>query len=284
MYDRTRDDVGGILALEHVNVRVPDQALATLFYVEGLGLTRDPYLMVGVENMWINIGQQQVHLPTGAPQVLPGRIGLVVPDPEALSARLARVKGALAGTAFAYAVTDDHVTATCPWGNSFRCEAPSSRRGDTTLGLPWVEIPVEPGAADGIRRFYDIAFGAPGDIEDTPSGSIARIRVGAYQELRFIETDGRQPPYDGHHIAIYVSTFSTPYRFLAERGLITEESNAHQYRFQDIVDPATGTPLTTLEHEVRSLCHPMYLRPLVNRNAGQRQATYVRGRDSLLGA
>jgi hypothetical protein len=46
-YDRTTQDVGNIVALEHVNVTIPDQQLATLFYVVGLGLTRDPYLMPG---------------------------------------------------------------------------------------------------------------------------------------------------------------------------------------------------------------------------------------------
>ena len=68
-YDRTTQDVGNIVALEHVNVKVPDQQIATLFYVVGLGLTRDPYLMTGLENMWINMGQQQFHLPTGDAQV-----------------------------------------------------------------------------------------------------------------------------------------------------------------------------------------------------------------------
>jgi len=50
-HDRSSQDVGNIVALEHVNVRVPDQQLATLFYVVGLGLTRDPYLMPGLDNM-----------------------------------------------------------------------------------------------------------------------------------------------------------------------------------------------------------------------------------------
>src|SRR5919198_638966 len=86
-FDRGSQDVGNILALEHVNVRIPDQGVATLFYVVGLGLTRDPYLMVGVDNMWVNAGQQQFHLPTARPQVLRGCVGLVVPDPEALTAR-----------------------------------------------------------------------------------------------------------------------------------------------------------------------------------------------------
>ena len=49
-YDRTIEDLGNVVALEHVNTRVPNQRLATLFYVSGLGLTRDPYLMTGVTN------------------------------------------------------------------------------------------------------------------------------------------------------------------------------------------------------------------------------------------
>ena len=74
-FDRRRQDTGNILFLEHVNVKVPDQTIATVFYVQGLGFTRDPYLMVGTENMWINIGQQQFHLPTGKPQAQQGAAG-----------------------------------------------------------------------------------------------------------------------------------------------------------------------------------------------------------------
>ena len=69
-YDRAAEDIGNVVTLEHVNTRVPDQQLATLFYVTGLGLTRDPYLMTGVGNMWINVGRSQFHLPTGKAQVL----------------------------------------------------------------------------------------------------------------------------------------------------------------------------------------------------------------------
>ena len=65
-------DLGNIVALEHVNVAVPDQQLATLFYVTGLGLTRDPYLMTGTKNMWVNVGRSQFHLPGGKPQVVEG--------------------------------------------------------------------------------------------------------------------------------------------------------------------------------------------------------------------
>src|SRR3954453_9557179 len=43
-FDRTAEDLGNAIHLEHVNVTIPDQRLATQFYVVGLGLTRDPYL------------------------------------------------------------------------------------------------------------------------------------------------------------------------------------------------------------------------------------------------
>jgi len=51
-FDRTVEDLGNIVELGHVNVTVPDQTLATAYYLMGLGLTRDPYLMAGLENMW----------------------------------------------------------------------------------------------------------------------------------------------------------------------------------------------------------------------------------------
>ena len=68
---------------------------------------------------------------------------------------------------------------------------------------------------------------------------------------------------------MYITNFSGPYRRLSERGLIYSEDNQYQYRFRDIVDLADGKHLFTIEHEVRSATHPMYLRPLVNRNPAQ---------------
>ena len=123
--DRTHTGTSNIVLLEHVNVTIPDQRVATLFYVSGLGFTRDPYLMVGVENMWINIGRSQMHLPTSRPQRLRGVIGLVVPDLAQLEQRLQRVAPDLEGTRFGFADRGSFVSATCPWGNRFRCHAPA---------------------------------------------------------------------------------------------------------------------------------------------------------------
>ena len=153
-YDRRQQDLGNIILLEHVNVRVPDQQAATLFYIAGLGLTRDPYLMVSVDNMWANAGQTQFHLPTAKPQVLQGHVELVVPDLDALTRRLSSVREALAGTQFAFEVRDKHVAVTCPWGNQFRCVGPGPEWGDMTLGIGRVEVPVARGAAAGIQRPY----------------------------------------------------------------------------------------------------------------------------------
>ena len=146
-FDRREQDLGNIVLLEHVNVRVPDQQAATLFYIAGLGLTRDPYLMVSVDNMWANAGQTQFHLPTGKPNVLQGHVELVVPDLDALMRRLAAVREPLAGTQFAYEMRDKHVAVTCPWGNQFRCVGPAPEYGDMTLGISRVEVPVARGAA-----------------------------------------------------------------------------------------------------------------------------------------
>src|ERR1700730_7738069 len=87
-FDRTAEDLGNSVHLEHVNVTVPDQHLATLFYVTGLGLTRDPYLMVSDTNMWVNVGRSQFHLPSGDAQVLRGHTGIVIAGRQALLDRL----------------------------------------------------------------------------------------------------------------------------------------------------------------------------------------------------
>ena len=116
----------------------------------------------------------------------------------------------------------------------------------------------------------------------TAKDGVARVTVGPQQTLVFRESPEPKPAYDGHHIAIYVSDFSGPHARLQERGLISEESNEYQYRFVTITDPATNRPLFDIEHEVRCVTHPMYLRPLICRNPAQRQPTYQRGQDAFV--
>src|ERR1700736_6425342 len=236
-YDRDAEDLGNIVGLEHVNLQVPDQSLGTAFYISGLGLTRDPYMNTGLANMWINVGKSQFHLPTGDPWVLRGAIGLVTPDRQALLKRLDGVKKQFAGTKFAVKENNENVAGTTPGGT-----------------------------AKGIEKFYKKVFGAQTKLEGNGSGRTARVSVGHNQELRFREAGRKVPAYDGHHIQVYVRDFSGPYKELKKRELLTEESNAYQYRWENIVDLDSNDTLFEIEHEIRSLTHPLYARHLVNRN------------------
>jgi hypothetical protein len=255
-FDRAAEDLGNSIHLEHVNVTIPDQRIAQLFYGTGLGLTRDPILQVADDNMWMNVGRSQFHLPTGKAQVLRGKTGIVIEGREALLGRLATVKPKLADTKFAFSENNDYVQATCPWGNTIRLHEPDAARfGRITLGIPYVEFDVPPGSAKGIANFY-------------------RHMIDVFRE-----TDRPIPDYDEHHVQIYVVSFSGPHKRLGERGLVSREDNQYQYRFRDIVDLDSGKHLFTIEHEVRSLTHPMCLRTLINRNPAQTARNYSHGHD-----
>ena len=283
-FDRGAEDIGNIVHFEHVNVTIPDQRLASLFYFAGLGFTRDPYIMVSDTNMWVNIGRTQIHLPNNRPQVLRGVVGIVVPDLGELAARLEAVAPKLKDTKFSYKVRGDYVEATCPWGNVFRCHAPAPEYGRTQLGIAYVEFGVAPGAADGIVRFYREVIGAHARLDNGSAGRVARVGCNRDQAMLFRETDQPIPDYDGHHVAVYLADFSGPHRWLDEHGLITEESDQYQYRFLDIVDPDSRKPLFRIEHEIRSMTHPLYARPLVNRNPAQTNRNYVPTHDAFLGS
>lgn len=289
-YDRTTQDVGNIVLLEHFNVVHDDQRLATLFYVVGLGGTRDPYLFPGLTNMWVNFGRTQAHLPSRdekpKPEVLRGTLGFVVPDLRELARRLEFAGREMRRvvpekqTKFSFAVKDDCVEATCPWGNRFRCHAPAAEWGRAELGLVYVDFDVPPGTADGISRFYSEVLKAPASA----ANGRATVRAGSHQKLFFTEARAPEREYDGHHIQVYIADFSGPYKWLLDRGLITMETDESEWRFQWIVDPkAPEKRLFQIEHEVRSTKHRLYGRPLVNRNPGITNMTYVAGSDAFRG-
>ena len=275
-FDRSKEDVGNVQLLEHVNVTVPDQGLAAMFYVTGLGITRDPYIDFGTFNMWVNLGDQQFHLPVSKPQVVRGHVGVVVPELEGLLKRLGFAEKALSETSFQFKEEGDHVELTCPYGNTIKAYEPD-KFSNMDLGMPYVEFKTPPGSSKGIGKFYSSVIGCPTSIES----DLVKVAMGHNQELIYRETDQPLPEYDGHHIAIYVSNFSGPHQWLAERDLISQESDQFQYRFQKIVDPDSGELLYEIEHEVRSLSHQMYRRPLVNRNPATNFFTYRRGNEQF---
>jgi hypothetical protein len=160
-----------------------------------------------------------------------------------------------------------------------RCHAPAAEFGRIDLGIVYVDFDVPPGSAEGIARFYNDVLLAPSKIE----GKKAVVSVGRNQRLIFTETSSPIPDYDGHHIQIYIADFGKPYEWLKARELITMETDANEWRFQWIVDPKDGRKLFQIEHEVRSMKHPLFGRPLVNRNHAVSTMGYAPGHDAFRG-
>ena len=287
-YDRDAQVVGNIVHLEHFNVIIGDQRLATLFYVVGLGGTRDPYIFPGLENMWVNFGRTQVHLPNRggkAPEVVRGTAGFVVPNLEDAKKRLEHAGKEMrrilpdVKTKFSWQEKDGTIEATCPWGNRVRLHAPSPEFGRTELALAYVDFDVPPGTTEGIARFYNEVMRAPATFKKNRTS----VSIGRDQKLHFTETAAPQPEYDNHHIQVYIADFATPYHWLKERDLINMETDAEEWRFQWITDPKDGRKLFQIEHEVRSMKHRLFARPLVNRNHAVTNLNFVPGSDTFRG-
>ena len=220
---------------------MPDQRLATLFYVAGLGLTRDPYLMVSDTNMWVNVGRSQFHLPSGKPQVLRGHTGIVISGREALLDRLASVaKSSKAPPSRSPSTT---TTSRRPVRGAIACAATSRTpraSGASRSAFPTSSSTCRSGPRKASAPSIREIMGMPAELGNG-DGTVARVKMGKDQHLQFRETDRPQPDYDGHHVQIYITDFSGPYRRLSERDLISSEDNQYQYRFRDIVDPATAS-------------------------------------------
>ena len=280
-FDRAAEDLGNIVALEHVNVTAPDQQLATLYYIAGLGLTRDPYLMTSVSNMWVNVGRSQFHLPTSQPQVLRGHVGIVLPDREALVRRLTRIAQEARGTRFDFHEHESFVDTICPWGNRIRCHFPESNNGAMRLGIAYVEFTVPDGHGRRDRAVLSPDHARPGDERGRSRRAATRkCRSGSGNSSSFAKPTARYPLTTAIMCRFMSPIFPDRIAALKEHGLISEESDQHQYRFKDITDPETGSALFTIEHEVRSMRHPLFMRPLVNRNPSQNNMNYMPGHDA----
>jgi hypothetical protein len=263
-------DIGNVIFLEHVNLTFPDKELASEFYCVCLGLTRDPYQRVGSGTMWINAGRQQIHIPVGAPSIVPGYITLVVPDLDQLlrSLQSANVK---------WNKQSNAVEVECPWGNRFVCvqETDWICRVPGGLGICQVGVTCPRGAMDAVDWVYEHMLGAVvvKDEEDTRR----RVIVGPYQQIVFEQGDQVQEWDSSFHIAIYVGKFRDTWEKFAKAGLLWKNPRfvdecdtwekalaGLQFRFRDFAD-RTGKVWFKLEHEVRSSGHGSYMRTLVNR-------------------
>ncbi|KAL4439003.1 hypothetical protein ABPG77_006940 [Micractinium sp. CCAP 211/92] len=144
--------------------------------------------------------------------------------------------------------------------------------------------------------------GGSGSSEASPSGASSSsehasvgaagccVYLGPGSRLRFIEDPGLGPCtseaveqlWSGWHVAFYVSSFSPAFQTVLRLGLnlldhpyrdkspdLPAALANRQFRFKDVVRLDSfgkrGELLYCLGHEVRSLHHPGYLRPLYNR-------------------
>jgi hypothetical protein len=258
---QTSTEVSNLVEWEHVNLRVPDQLIATAFYAVGLGCTRDPYCFIGLGQMWMNLGRQQFHLSTGPAQVFRGTIGVAVPNLDATMERLKIANEWLSTTKFGFAREEESIAITCPWGNRFRAHEPAST-DSPRLGLSHLEVPVEGDQLDNIGRFYVDLLRA--HVVRTTDG--VRVGVGPYQSLIFKATSDPLAEYDGHHISVYVADFAPTRQRFAERSLVSEYTDESQFRFADITHPESDTCVFELEHEVRATDHPNHLRTRTQTN------------------
>ena len=142
-----------------------------------------------------------------------------------------------------------------------------------------MDFDIPAGTAESIARFYNEVMRAPARVEKKR----AIVSIGRSQRLYFTETSKPLPEYDNHHIQIYIADFASPYHWLKERDLINMETDANEWRFQWIMDPKDGRKLFQIEHEVRSMKHRLFGRPLVNRNHGITNMNYVAGHDAFRG-
>jgi len=161
------------------------------------------------------------------------------------------------------------------------------------LGIDYVEFTIPPGAARRIATFYEGVFDATASVLLDGDDAIALIGVGrvdpetgrASQTILYRETttttatdeegvgdDVIVPPYDGHHIALYVGRSGEDFERAFEncdlagavwtnprfRDEVTDLEGAReegQFRFKDLMDLRTGRTVFELEHEIRSVEH-----------------------------
>ena len=183
-YDRSTQDVGNIVLLEHFNCCIDDQRLAVLFYVVGLGATRDPYLFPGMENIWLNFGRTQVHMPSRAvppkAERLRGTAGFVVPSLEELAKRLEHagkeMKDIKLKNALKLLHDQLHLTYSVDGGEVLMLTSPSSNRGKlitVAYNVADLVVPVRGGADKGLTLGPDGTVatkpGAPTNPGDSPT-------------------------------------------------------------------------------------------------------------------
>eukprot|EP00884_Botryococcus_braunii_P020811 jgi/Botrbrau1/7413/Bobra.0112s0013.1 len=304
--DPTSQDVGGLIHLEYVKLEVPDLEIARLFYAEGLGLTADPGTLASDRGrpqvVWYNIGRQQFHIVKRGVQRTPGFVELVLPDLDIVEEQLHDVRPLLAGTDFWFdrvadkADGSDELLVRDPWGQRFTIHKPSPAF-PFKMGISGLNLPCRMGLSHDIGIFYKFMFNARVQFVDD---ELCIVQAGPGCQLIFVEdpdVSDHQIAYEGCQLGVYVGNFSEAFQAIESAGLVLADFDyrelsasmeaaleKREFQFQDIVvlrgPPAAAngnsdngvlpsrTQLYRLHHEVKSLYHPRFMRPLFNRALG----------------
>tara|TARA_B100000029_G_scaffold162573_1_gene158620 strand:+ start:877 stop:1785 length:909 start_codon:yes stop_codon:yes gene_type:complete len=267
-FSKILPEVGGILHLDHINFQVSDHDLATVFFIGGLGLTRDPFRRADETNMGVNVGLQQFHLPRrGATPPFPGLIGLIVPDLDIIRLRLSRLNKLqkFKDTPYEANFEDNAAKITSPFGFCIRLHSSKSMHFLKPLGIGYVEIPVPNGVADDILKFYCEVFHSIATIENRDGNKTAAINVGPFQKLYFVEKELDSYELYNFHISFHVTHYNRAREMIKERGALMGTGEGEVFFFDKIFDPETGASIFSMTNEVRSVYHGDYMRPLINR-------------------
>eukprot|EP00871_Galdieria_phlegrea_P001507 jgi/Galph1/2357/GphlegSOOS_G31.1 len=191
---------------------------------------------------------------------------------------------------------------TCPWGNQLIAMddsgVPSEYKEQilvvpfpSQLGICSLILPCAKYCARGIANFFRRVIFA--QVEEPTNGKTV-VLLGPRQTLIFEEDNEKQlpeciperkedPNYPDYHLCIYINEFTRAFEQVKEMKLLYNDHifsdktyeledalENRQFRFRDILDLdayARGERriLYQLQFETRSLYHPFYMRPLVNR-------------------
>ena len=268
-FEVTSPEIGRMLHMDHVNFETPDHEMATIFYMNGLGFTRDPYRRADEQNLGVNVGRQQFHLPKRGECTPPfyGVVGLVVPDIDGIKQRLELLNdlGKFKGTPYGWLEEGNTVLITSPFGYRLRLHSYGTLDFTKPLGIAYVEVPSPPGKAKRVGNFYEKIVGAPVQISEVGGIEAAIISAGPHQEIKFIERELDDYNTYSMHISYHVTHYNELRQRLNEHGSLMGLGGGETFFFNKIFDPDTGELLMTVQNEVRSLYHPDFMRPLINR-------------------
>lgn len=263
-------NIKAILQLEHFNFEGADHELATIFFMNGLGFTRDPYRRTDETNMGVNIGLQQFHLPRRGNPTPPfyGEIGLIVPDLPVIKARLDRLAemGKFDQTPYELTVIDEaSMRVVSPFGVTLKLHAAGSLAFLKPLGIAYVDISVEPGKAAPLEKFYRDLVNTPTALLDLEGAKTLEVTFGPHQYVRFRERAIEDYGLYSFHIAYYVTNYNAYRERVIEQGSLQGDGAGQVFFFDEIFDPETGEEILKFTQEVRSIYHPDFMRPLANR-------------------